>query len=182
MGVVLASTVMAARVIGMVAVVNADLLPLVAIPMGAMGAAGLIGSAFLYRNGGDGSGPGNSVPLANPFELSSALKFGLMFTLILLFSKAATSWFGSAGMLAASAVAGMTDVDAVVLSMSQLARGEVPAAEAVTGIVVAAVSNTVVKAGMAFVLGGGAFGLRVGLAFLAMLAAGGAGLAWLYRG
>ena len=55
------------------------------------------------------------------------------------------------------AIAGLTDVDAITLSMSEFAKsGE--ARIAVIAIVIAALSNTLVKCGMAFVLAGATLG------------------------
>ena len=52
-----------------------------------------------------------------------------------------------------AAIAGLTDVDAITLSMSEFAKsGE--ARVAVIAIVIAALSNTLVKCGMAFAIAG----------------------------
>jgi hypothetical protein len=57
----------------------------------------------------------------NPFELSEAIKFGLMFGVITFVAKAAEAFWGSAGLYLAGALAGLTDVDAISLSMANLA-------------------------------------------------------------
>ena len=62
-------------------------------------------------------------------------------------------------MYLSSIVAGITDVDAITLSMSRLAgEGTVTSPTAVRAIVLAVASNTVVKGGIALVVGTG--GLR----------------------
>ena len=89
---------------------------------------------------------------------------------------------GTGGTYLAGLLAGTTDVDAITLSMARLARdGAVPEPVATTTIVLGAVSNTLVKAGIAVVLGGWRFGRRVLLAFLVVRAAGAlaTGLLWL---
>ncbi|HEY0882774.1 MAG TPA: DUF4010 domain-containing protein, partial [Archangium sp.] len=59
-------------------------------------------------------------------------------------------------------LAGATDVDAISLSMANLVKeGGIEVGVAQVVVVLAACSNTVVKAGMALVLGGKAMGLRV---------------------
>jgi uncharacterized membrane protein (DUF4010 family) len=82
---------------------------------------------------------------------------------------------GAAGSYAAGVLAGSTDVDAITLSMARLAGGGVAPQVAATAIFLGCASNTVVKAAMAAVIGGWAFGRRVAWALLAMLVAGAAG-------
>ncbi len=178
LGIVLASAVMAARVLAEVAVVNAGLVPSLALPIGAMAAAG--GVAALLLKGKSGGSTADPVAFVNPFELTSALKLGAIFVAILFVSKAAQTHFGSSGMYAASALAGLTDVDAVTLSMARLQREGLDRREAVTNILLAAGMNTLVKGGMTLVLGGWTLGRRTLPAFAAMLAAGAAGVAWLW--
>jgi uncharacterized membrane protein (DUF4010 family) len=60
--------------------------------------------------------------------------------------------------------------------MARLAGGEVAPRVAATTINLGTASNTVVKAAMAAVIGGWAFGRRVAWALLGMLAAGTAGV------
>ncbi|HXX48550.1 MAG TPA: DUF4010 domain-containing protein, partial [Myxococcota bacterium] len=74
-------------------------------------------------------------------------------------AKAAQVYLGDAGLYLAGAIAGLTDVDAISLSMAQLAVSDPPSAEiAARTIVIAVASNTVFKAGMVAFLG--AAGLR----------------------
>jgi uncharacterized membrane protein (DUF4010 family) len=69
-------------------------------------------------------------------------------------AKAAQVYLGDAGLYLAGAIAGLTDVDAIALSMAQLARAA-PAdvGTAATTIVIAVASNTLVKTGMVGALG-----------------------------
>ena len=176
LGIVLASTVMAVRVVGLVAVINRPLVAAVAVPMGAMTLAGLGAAGLFYLRSRKESREGEEVKFSNPFEISSALKFGLVFTIVLIASKFAAATWGHKGTYFAALLAGSTDVDAITLTLSRMVPNELDARRAATGIFLACASNTLVKAGMACVIGGWAFGWRVGLAFLAMAAAGGAAL------
>ena len=58
---------------------------------------------------------------ANPFELGEAIRFGLLFGVVTFVAKAAQVYLGDAGLYLAGAIAGLTDVDAIALSMAQLA-------------------------------------------------------------
>jgi len=68
-------------------------------------------------------------------------------------------------------LAGLTDVDAITLSMAEYAMGG-DARVATNAIVVATLSNTVVKAGMVAALGAPALSRPILLATGAILAAG----------
>lgn len=179
-GVVLACSIMPIRVIAEVAVVNPGLVRTVAIPMGAVAAAGLLSAGALFLASRKQKAAAEQVKVANPFQLSSAVKFGLLFAAVLFVSKAATLHFGAAGIYLAGLLAGTTDVDAITLSMAKLSREGLDPNRAATTILIAAASNTVVKGSLAVSLGGWAFGRRVIGAFAGMLAAGGAGLAALW--
>jgi uncharacterized membrane protein (DUF4010 family) len=75
------------------------------------------------------------------------------------------------GLYAVAALAGLTDVDAITLSMAEFAKtGE--AHVAVIAIVIAALSNTLVKCGMAFVVAGPMLGKPLLMATAATLLAG----------
>jgi uncharacterized membrane protein (DUF4010 family) len=96
------------------------------------------------------------VDLKNPFELLSAIKFGLIFAVIIFVSKAAQIYLGSGGVFLAAGLAGLTDVDAITLSMANLSKSAVSESTAAIAILIAVVVNTVVKAGIAYTLGAAA--------------------------
>jgi uncharacterized membrane protein (DUF4010 family) len=90
----------------------------------------------------------------NPFELAQAVKFGLLFGVVVLVAKAAEVYLGEAGLYLAAAVAGLTDVDAITLAMADLAKGEAgQIGVAARAVLIAVVANTLVKSGMAVMLG-----------------------------
>jgi len=95
------------------------------------------------------------VDFSNPFELGPAVKFGLLYAVILLISKAAQTYLGDTGVYLSSAAAGLTDVDAITLSMAELGgkAGGLGLDVAARAIVLAAMSNTVVKGGVVLVSG-----------------------------
>jgi uncharacterized membrane protein (DUF4010 family) len=169
--IVLASTIMFARILIAVAVVYRPLLHELTVPVVAMAVSGFVAGAFLYRRAQSKGQASPTVPLSNPFELSTAIRFGIVFAVVLLASKAAQVYMGAPGMYAAAALAGTTDVDAITLSTANFARGGLDPRVATTTIVIGAVSNTVVKAVMAAVLGGWRLGRLVLVAFAAMLVA-----------
>lgn len=100
-------------------------------------------------------------PLKNPFELGPALAFGALLALVMLLSEALRHLYGDAGLLALAAASGITDVDAITLSLSRLSLTDVAVSVAALGIVTAAAANTLAKAVMAAMIGGKAVGVRV---------------------
>ncbi len=171
-GVLLASTIMFVRVLVIIAAVNPALIAPVALPLLTMLFVGLAVSLVLYRRARAAEGEASEVPLPNPFELRKALEFGLVFSLVLLGSKAATLHLGTGGTYAAGAVAGIADVDAITLSMAKLAPGEIPARVAGSAILIGVGTNTVTKGVLAAALGGWGFARRLVPAFAVILAAG----------
>jgi uncharacterized membrane protein (DUF4010 family) len=154
-GILLASSVMFPRVLVEVAVVNNALLPRVIIPIGAMFLASVLVFFLLWRVKQDGekAEPGN-VELSNPLRLQTAVTFGLVFAIVLVAVRAANEYFGSAGVYVASLLTGITDVDSITLSVSELAlNGTLEPQVAAIAIVIASLVNTTAKGVMAVALG-----------------------------
>jgi uncharacterized membrane protein (DUF4010 family) len=172
-GMLLAWCVMFGRVITEVIVVNRSLAVPILPPFLAMAAAALV-AAWMFSRGRQTARA--AVPLHNPFSLTAATKFAAYFALILLVVKLVQSRFPGQGLYVVAALAGFTDVDAITLSMAEYARTGDPRI-AVGSIVIAAITNTAVKCGIATVLGGPALRRPVLIATAMMAAAGIAAIA-----
>jgi uncharacterized membrane protein (DUF4010 family) len=81
----------------------------------------------------------------NPFEISSALQFGLIYALILFSVKALQHYMGHTGIFIASFVSGVIDVDAITLSLSNLAKTDISISLAAKAILLAVISNSIFK-------------------------------------
>ncbi len=154
-GILLASCVMFPRVLIEVAVVNPGLVKSVVFPLVAMLIAGAISFYFLWRSGrAEKKVEHGGVELSNPLRLTTAITFGLVFAFVLVAVEAANEYFGSAGVYLASVLAGITDVDSITLSVSNLSlKGLLDARVAAIAIIMATIMNTITKAVMAMVLG-----------------------------
>ncbi len=143
-GVLMASSIMFIRVLVEVSVVNYKLLDDLLIPVAAMFVGLILAGAWLwkYRVDTEESAP---VRIKNPFQLSTALKFGLLLGAILVLSEGMQEWFGDQGVYALSVVSGLMDVDAITLSLSRMSQDSLSEEVAVMGILLAAVTNTLVK-------------------------------------
>ena len=173
-GILVAWATMFARVLVVVAVVNRTLLGPLFLPFAAMGLVAAGAAALIYlRSHPDGKGASarDNLRVANPFSITSAAKFAAFFAVVLVAVKIAQDNFSDSGVYAVAALAGLTDVDAITLSMAELAKTG-SAQVAVIAIVIASLVNTAVKCGIAFVLGGPALGRPLLLAIGAMLIAG----------
>jgi len=144
LAIMVAWTVMFSRVLVEVAALNADLLSTLWAPVAASAAAGLAYCVYLYFS--QRTDEKGDVDFSNPFELGPAIKFGLIYGVILLLSKAAQMYLGTSGLYLSSIVAGLTDVDAITLSVAELSRagGGLSLSTGARAIVLAAMSNTAV--------------------------------------
>ena len=158
LAITIAWTVMFVRVLVEVGITNLPLLGVVWLPIVAAGGVGLAYGAYLYFSERT-TEKADVAEAKNPFELGPAIQFGLLYGLILLVARAAEFYFGETGIYLSSILSGLADVDAITLSMSELSNtGTVTLETAARAIVLATMSNTVVKGGI--VLSGGSPGLR----------------------
>jgi uncharacterized membrane protein (DUF4010 family) len=164
-------TVMFLRVVVIVGLINLPLATVLGPPLGLMAAVGAVVSLVLWRRARSRE-TGVVTAGANPFELGEAIKFGLLFGVVTVVAKAAEVYLGDAGLYLAGALAGLTDVDAISLSMANLVTsGGGNLAVAARTIVIAVLSNTLVKTGMAMFVGTPALRRTLLLATLLVLLA-----------
>lgn len=163
LGILLAWTVMFVRVVILVSVVSRDLAIRLAGGIGLMAAVSLALCGFLWWRERTGEKETGTVQSGqNPFDLSEAVKFGLLFGGVTFVAKAAQVYFGDTGLYIAGGLAGLTDVDAISLSMANLANTtSADLGPAARTVLIAVLSNTLVKGGMAVFLGGAAMRRRM---------------------
>lgn len=171
MGILLACGIMLPRMLLLATVVNPELARLMLTPVGVM-AVCIFLPALVYWRSGTPEEAARAAPLKNPLELGTALAFGLLLALVMLFGKGLNQWFGTAGVLALAAASGISDVDAITLSLAQWSGQDLTLPIALIGILLAASANSLTKGAMAAVIGGHAIRLRVGLPLLGSAIAG----------
>lgn len=99
--------------------------------------------------------------VANPTELRVALSFGAMYAIILLLASWLSDWAGTRGLYLASAVSGLTELDAIALSTLRLfGNGKLGAEVAANAIGLAILSNLCFKTGLLAWVAGRDFLLR----------------------
>jgi uncharacterized membrane protein (DUF4010 family) len=173
LGILLAWTVMFVRVLVIVAIVNLALARQLLPVMGGLALVSLALCYGLWRRHARIPGTADVKAGENPFELWRAIQFGLAFGVVIFAARAAEVYLGETGLYLAGAVAGLTDVDAISLSMANLAKADATSltAAAVT-VVIATGANTLVKTGMALALGAAPLKRLVGGAALVLFVAG----------
>ena len=183
--VVMASTVMFPRIIVLILVLHYPLALKVATPLAVMSATGLILIYFLGRNptalGGNSQA---DFKIGNPLKLSTAIKFGLLFAFVLVIIDFALNSLGTTGVYLTSMLTGLTDVDAITLSVTRLVlNNQINLQVAAVGVVIAALTNTLSKGAISYFSGSKELRKRVlpalGIIILAGLISGGFSIFWL---
>jgi uncharacterized membrane protein (DUF4010 family) len=148
---ILASSVMVPRVLLWVLVISPPLLLVVSPTLLAMFVSGLVIAYVLQRKSSlDESNLQRSFQVSNPLKLSTAIKFGLFFALILIIIEFSQTWLGDSGVYLTSLLAGLTDVDAITLSVSRLvSNAQMEMNVAGTAVIIAILMNTIAKGAIA---------------------------------
>lgn len=170
-GVIVASVTMFPRILLVVCVIQPILFPLLVWPIGIISVVGYSIVWWLVKHSETATSTQN-LQLENPFDLSTAIKFGAALALIMLLTHLLQDWLGQTGVYLLASISGVTDVDAITLSLSQLVNNGVTAQLAATGILLAAAVNTVVKALIVAIISGGDMAKWVGGVFFCLLLGG----------
>lgn len=185
LGVVAACTVLVPRVIIVASLlepnVGGRVIPFLAPPF-------LVGAGFvalvLWRarrastdmeNTGEHAAPGDAG--RNPLGLWQAVQMAIAFQVVLLGLAWVQNTVGTPGVLMTAFVLGLTDVDALTLSMSRMGADAALRQLAATAIAVGVLANTLLKLTLTLVLGSRAFQRRASLGLGALALASGIGLA-----
>lgn len=175
---ILACTVMLARIAVLVGAISLPLLASLAPWLLLMAMPGIVFSLANRASFINGrASPESPREVRNPLSLRVAIQFALLYALIVLVVRWANANFGGTGVYWASFLSGLTDLDAISLSLSQLAGGGgIGLQDATRAMLVAAGANSLLKLALAVSLGGATMRAPVGVilgatAALAALAA-----------
>ncbi len=176
-GVVIAGSVTFLRILMLVAIFRPALLPRLGPPMVAMAAVGLVGALIAHFATAGRREIGGAVEgIADPLELKAALSFGAVLAIVALGVHHLENALGAVGVYAGAALAGVTDVDALTISVSRLVERDLSVDSGAVAIFIAASVNTAVKAGIGFVAGSARLGAIVAPIYAAAIAVGAAAL------
>lgn len=171
-GILMACATMFPRILLIAGLINPALLPVLLTPMAVMSLLTFFFAALIWREKETNKATPDLSSLINPLELKSALFFGALLVLVLLLGKAAVHYYGEKGVYLLALLSGIADVDPINLTLSKMSRTDLPLDVAVLGIVIAASTNTLVKAGLAVAVGGRKMFLQVFIPLLITASAG----------
>jgi uncharacterized membrane protein (DUF4010 family) len=168
-GVVAASTILYIRLAVAVAILNGTLLPVLGPYLAVPFAVGLVALAITWRTLGAPAEEGTVAdPFQNPLQLRAALEMALLFQVVLFGVHFARQFLGARGLLASGFVLGLTDMDALTISMARSAAAGVPLDLAARAIAVGIVANTLLKIVIALAVGRGRFAWQATVPMAAM--------------
>ncbi len=173
-GAVAASTILFARVAVAVAILDAAVLPVLVRYLAAPFLVSLVMLALSWRSlHREDVEPST---LRNPLQLRNAVEMALLFQFVLYAVHYMRDWIGDRGLMATGFVLGLTDVDALTLSMTRSVASDVTIAVACRAIATGIIANSLMKAAIAAAIGVPRFKWQAGGSLLAMAAAGAAAL------
>jgi uncharacterized membrane protein (DUF4010 family) len=168
-GTIISSTTMFLRVLFIVFILNRELLPKLAVPLGAMALSGATFALMSWKK----VKKSPKYDLKSPLSLVPAIKFAIFFALVLYVSKAAQFYYGSSGVYVIALLAGLADLNAITISMASLSlTGVLPVDTAVIAITLAVISNNIVKIWIGYLFGTREFSRRIDMAYVITLLVG----------
>ncbi len=171
-GVALATASSLARMLAVIAVLNFAVAKLAAVPLAVAIAAAIAVGVLLTRMDGKNSKP-VEINIQNPFSLQATLLLAGFLGAAIFLTEALSVWLGNAGALAAAFIGGAVSVDPATFSMAELGRDRISPMTAAAGLWLAALSNNLLKFGLAWGVGPREFRWPLFAGLLAPLAAGG---------
>lgn len=167
-GIIAACTIMFLRMLLEVWVVNAALAARLIIPLMAIAAIGLVVALVLHRRS-PAEDTGSDL-IKNPLNFWMAVQFGLLFMAVQWMVAYAMDHIGNAGPYVASSLGGLTDIDAITLSLARVGTTAGNAPVLARSILLAGLTNTVVKSLIVITIGGPHIRRYAGMGFAVILA------------
>jgi uncharacterized membrane protein (DUF4010 family) len=172
LAIILASGVTVPRMAVEIGVVNLSFLREAWLPLTIIFAASVAPFLFLWF-GREQRSEGEAPEVKNPVQIGSALFFGVVYGLVSLALAAGEQYYGQAGTYVVSALSGLTDVDAITLSTARLVgQGRMGIPQATDVVVIAYLSNLLLKGGLAAFIGTRELGRIIAASFGFALVAG----------
>jgi uncharacterized membrane protein (DUF4010 family) len=143
-----ASSIMILRVLIWTFIFNKSLFNELFIGISLIFLAAIGATLLIFFTSGDKKITSTEIPKGKPLDLVGAFVFGLIYTVILLIVSYADENLGESGILISSALAGLSDIDAITISISKLAGIRLDLATAGSAILIGTISNTLLKMGI----------------------------------
>ena len=148
-----ASSIMFIRVLIWTFIFNKTLFNTLIPGIGLIFFSGIGVTFYLFFKGKSKEINGTEMPLSKPLDLKGALIFGLIYVVILIVVSYANENLGEGGILVSSGIAGFSDIDAISISISKLTGDSLGLRIGAIAILIAVISNTLVKMGIGLYAG-----------------------------
>lgn len=143
-----ASSIMFIRVLLWTYIFNKTLFQKILIAFLVVFIVGIAVTLYFYLKQRSQKVDDTDMPMGKPLDLKGAFSFGLIYTLILLVVSYANDQLGNKGLMLSSGIAGLTDIDAITITVSKLTGLNFDLNHAAKAIILATGSNTLVKMGI----------------------------------
>jgi len=144
-GVLIATFAALGRMLLWIAIFNPVLIKNVAVSMLPMLVMTTVLGLWVWLSTEDSKPKKHFPTIRNPLQLSTAIKFGLVLAVVMLLSEVSKQWLGDPGIYGLSVISGMLDMDSITLSLLQMGGDSLSDATAGTGLILVAISNTLIK-------------------------------------
>jgi uncharacterized membrane protein (DUF4010 family) len=175
-GTVGANAMLYPRVLVVTTILNAAVVPSLALYLVPPAIVAALIAALGARRASATAAP--HMEQSNPLQLGAALQMAVLFQVVLMAVHVVRGRWGASGIFTSAAVLGLTDVDALTLSMTRDVAQTVSVDVAARAIGIGVLSNTAVKFALAAALGRGPFRVIACGALGLMAVALGATLVW----
>jgi uncharacterized membrane protein (DUF4010 family) len=152
-GIFAAATIMVLRIFLLVFIFNKTMLIQLTIPLLIILFATFGIALYFYNKQFEKQHAVDKIILGDPLNIKNAIFFGIFYTGILLLVSYANHAYGTKGIYLSSAISALTDIDAIAISVSKLGGTTMNLLIAQNAILLATLSNTVVKIGIAVFTG-----------------------------
>jgi uncharacterized membrane protein (DUF4010 family) len=153
MGILLACTIMFARVWAIIFTLHADLAKTLILPFCMMSVPGIITILIVTLRPGK-ERTIETPEITNPLSLGVAIKFALLYAVVVFLVTLTKQWGADRGLYPVAFLSGLTDMDAIALSMTDMVKTQnIDINLASRGILIGAIANTIFKAGFALYAG-----------------------------
>lgn len=148
-----AATVMIGRVLVWVFIFNPSMVHGLILPISIMIITAIGVTFYFYKKHNPNQADSEKIPLGDPLNIRDAVFFGFIYTAILILVSYASANYGDSGIYISSAISALTDIDAITISVSKLGGNTVQFLTAQNAILLATLTNTLVKIGLSLWFG-----------------------------
>jgi uncharacterized membrane protein (DUF4010 family) len=168
LAIVSSCTMMFIRILFELYIVNRMLVPSLLPAFATITASGVLMAFIIYKAGKAKTGSDTIQP-ENPLNLKTAVQFALIYAAVLWLVRYCNEQFGARGSYAAGIISGVADLDAITISMARSGLEQMIIGKT---ILLAAISNTIVKLIIALIFGNNILRKWVSMGLTALIVAG----------